>query len=582
MSRPNIILVLTDDQGYGDLGCTGNPWLKTPNIDEFYAESLRMTNYHVGPTCAPTRAGLLTGHYANSTGVWHTVGGRSLLRENEWSLADALSENGYATGIFGKWHLGDSAPYLPEDRGFQQVVCHGGGGISQSPDYWGNDYWDDTYRVNGTYQKFHGYCTDVFFGEAMKFIKANRNNPFFCYLAVNAPHCPYNVEQKYADLYRGYVMESRARFYGMITNIDENFGKLRVFLREEGLDDNTILIFMTDNGSSNAITYDENGNFIEGYNANLRGMKNSEYDGGHRVPFFIRYPAGKLLGGIDCNELCANVDFMPTILDFCGVDYKPEAFHGISLRTVMKNPEMHLPDRFVVTDSQRVEQPVKWRKSAVMQGEMRLVNGSELYDVSQDRMQENDISAEHPMLVSQMRQAYEQWWDLVSRQFDEPIPLHLSKRTVLNCHDCRGDIYTIPWNQMFIRQRRVTKGYWEIFAEHSGIYTIQAFRWPPETGYGLNMGIIGNDCGYDIEFVENKDFYDGGVSTEITKATVYLDEEAVAHCDKIDGQNPYLEFQISIAHGNHKLSVWFTDKENVTFTAYYLSVERLDREGTIR
>ena len=578
MNKPNVILVLTDDQGYGDLGCTGNPWVHTPNIDRFYTESLRMTNYHVGPTCAPTRAGLLTGHYANSTGVWHTVGGRSLLRENEWSLADALGENGYATGIFGKWHLGDNAPYRPEDRGFQQVVCHGGGGISQTPDYWGNDYWDDTYRVNGEYQKFHGYCTDVFFNQAMEFIRDNREKPFFCYLATNAPHCPYNVEKRYADMYRGKVMESRARFYGMITNIDENFGRLRDFLHQEGLEENTILMFMTDNGSSNSMSFDEQGNLLEGYNGGLRGMKNSEYDGGHRVPFFISYPAGHLGGGVDCNELCANVDFMPTVLDYCGVNPGEHTFHGISIRSLLENPDSHLQQRFVVTDSQRVEQPVKWRKSAVMQGEMRLVNGKELYDVSVDRMQQHDIAAEHPELTEKMRRAYEQWWTLVSGQFDEPIPLHLGKPTELTCHDCRGDIFTIPWNQMFIRQRRVTKGYWEVLAEQTGTYLLRAYRWAPETGYSLNQGVEGNDCGYNPDFVEDKSFYDGGKAVEIRKAAVYLDDICVESRDAVDGSNTFLEFKLLIKQGNHKLSVWFTDRENVTFTAYYLGAQCLNGE----
>jgi len=152
--RPNIVFVLTDDQGYGELGCHGNPVIETPNIDAFHGESVRLTDYHVGPTCAPTRAGLMTGHYHNSTGVWHTIGGRSLLRRDEWSLATALSEAGYVTGLYGKWHLGDNYPYRPQDRGFQHVVAHGGGGVGQTPDYWGNNYDDDCYAVDGEWTPF--------------------------------------------------------------------------------------------------------------------------------------------------------------------------------------------------------------------------------------------------------------------------------------------------------------------------------------------------------------------------------------------------------------------------------------------
>ena len=152
--RPNVVLVLTDDQGYGDLGCHGNPIVKSPNLDRFHGDSVRLTDYHVGPTCSPTRAGLLTGHYANSTGVWHTTGGRSLLRKDEYTMANMFADAGYRTGMFGKWHLGDSYPFRPEDRGFQEVVRHGGGGVGNTPDYWGNDYFDDTYCANGVWTHY--------------------------------------------------------------------------------------------------------------------------------------------------------------------------------------------------------------------------------------------------------------------------------------------------------------------------------------------------------------------------------------------------------------------------------------------
>ena len=577
MRKPNIVFVLTDDQGYGDLGCTGNPWLKTPNIDTFYRESLRMTNYHVGPTCAPTRAGLMSGHYANSTGVWHTIGGRSLLRADEWSLATALQENGYRTGIFGKWHLGDSYPYRPEDRGFQNSVVHGGGGISQAPDYWGNDYYDDTYRVNGEYQKFHGYCTDIFYGEAKKFIHENKDRPFFCYIASNAPHGPFNVENKYADLYRGKVIEQRARFYGMITNIDDNFGALWELLREEGLEDNTILIFMTDNGTTQAMTLDENGNYLEGYNAGLRGIKNSEYDGGHRVPFFIRYPQGQIGGGRDCNELAANVDFMPTLLDLCGIDCGSHTFHGQSLRKVMETPDAKMPDRFVVTDSQRVPYPIKWRKSAVMQGEWRLINGQELYDMSTDWAQEHDIAAQHPQRVEKMRQAYEEWWKLVSVKFDNPIPMFITKKTQLNSHDWRGDGENCTWRQMHVRQGRRTRGHWEVLAEVTGIYEIHAYRWAPETGYSLWQGIDGNDSGYDRNFVDSTHYaeYENGESIHIQSCQIYLDDVLVTREAHICGDDSFVRLRVPVEAGNHNLEVTFTDEAGVEFGAYYAIIEML-------
>ena len=297
--RPNVVLVLTDDQGYGDLGCHGNPIVKTPNLDRFHGDSVRLTDYHVGPTCSPTRAGLLTGHYANSTGVWHTTGGRSLLRKDEYTMANMFAEAGYRTGMFGKWHLGDSYPFRPEDRGFQEVVRHGGGGVGNTPDYWGNDHFDDTYCANGVWTHYPGYCTDVWFNLGLDFIERHRDEPFFCYITTNAPHLPHIVDPQYTEPYLPPVSpnESRARYYGMLANIDENFGVLRDRLRQWGLEDNTVLIFMTDNGSAGGVDVDAEQLVTSGHNAGMRGKKGSQYDGGHRVPLLMRWPAGGLDSG---------------------------------------------------------------------------------------------------------------------------------------------------------------------------------------------------------------------------------------------------------------------------------------------
>ncbi|SHH57450.1 arylsulfatase [Clostridium grantii] len=492
--KPNIIFVLTDDQGYGDLGCTGNNIIKTPNIDKFYNESVRLTNFHVGPTCAPTRAGLMTGHYSNSTGVWHTVGGRSLLRKEEWTIASALKENGYRTGIFGKWHLGDEYPYRSFDRGFEKSIVHGGGGISQTPDYWGNDYFDDTYYVNGEPQKFNGYCTDVFFNESLKFIEENKNNPFFCYIAANAPHSPYNVESKYSEQYIGQVPEDRARFYGMISNIDENFGRLREKLKELNFEENTILIFMTDNGSSCAAELDSKEFVVNGYNGGLRGMKNSEYDGGHRVPFFIRWPKGNLNYGEDIDELTANIDFMPTMLDLCSVPVKEGVdFHGMSLKALLYK-ELPWQDRTIVTDSQRVAYPVKWRKSAVMTKKWRLINGRELYDVALDREQRKDIACLYPEVVGKLRQQYEKWWEIVSVQFDVDIPIVIGENpTAFTNHDIRNEECISAWNQAQIRKGIKVEGYWEFEVEKEGEYRFELRRWPKSENRAISAGIEGDD-----------------------------------------------------------------------------------------
>jgi arylsulfatase A-like enzyme len=302
-TRPNVILVMTDDQGYGDLGCHGNPVLKTAEIDKLHAESIRLTDFHVSPFCTPSRASLMTGHHAGRAGAFRTTGGRSALQTDEMTVGNLFADQGYATGMVGKWHLGDNAPHRPQDRGFQDVVWHRCGGIGQASDYWGNTYFDDTYerarpgsRV-GKFEKFTGYCTDVFFREGLRFVEENKDTPFFLYLSLNAPHGPYRVPPKWAKPYQRKDVNN-ANFYGMIANIDYNMGVLRQKLDELGLAENTILIFMTDNGTSAGAKFQGlDSEAIRGYNAGMRGKKSSIYEGGHRVPFFIHWPKGGLTGG---------------------------------------------------------------------------------------------------------------------------------------------------------------------------------------------------------------------------------------------------------------------------------------------
>jgi len=285
-SRPNVILVLTDDQGYGDLSCHGNPVLKTPNLDRLYAESIRLTDFHVAPMCTPTRGELLSGVDCLRNGAMNVSSGRTPLRRELPTMADLFAEGGYVTGQFGKWHLGDNYPYRPQDRGFQESIWFPSSHIPSAADYWNNDYFDDVYRHNGRREPFQGYCTDVFFSEAVRWMRgcAERKEPFFCYVPLNAAHSPLFVPDKYREPYRGQP-RNVASFFGMIANIDENMGKLDVFLRECGLRENTILIFMTDNGGTVGVNV---------FNAGMRGRKIDLYDGGHRVPCFLRWPAGKL------------------------------------------------------------------------------------------------------------------------------------------------------------------------------------------------------------------------------------------------------------------------------------------------
>ncbi len=500
-STPNVILIMTDDQGYGDLACHGNPVLQTPNIDKLHSQSIRLTDYHVSPTCSPTRASLLTGRYCNRTGVWHTIMGRSLLRQDEKTMADIFAVNGYQTGIFGKWHLGDNYPFRPQDRGFHDVLVHAGGGIGQGIDYWGNDYFDDTYLRNGEPEKFEGYCTDIWFREAIQFIENNRNRPFFCYIPTNAAHGPFYVPEKYSRIYKEMGIKSPlAEFYGMITNIDENIGLLRKKLKTLGLTENTILIFTTDNGG-------EMGFVREKYNAGMRDFKASEYDGGHRVPFFMHWPGGGLTGGRDIHEISAHIDILPTLIKLCRLRKGFETTHdGISLKPLLTGTAGQWPNRVIVTDSQRVDHPIQWRKSATMIGGWRLINGKELYNIKEDPGQETDVSENHPDIVSKLRQEYENWWEDVSQRFDEYCPIIIGSDkenpTCLMSHDIHGQVV---WNQRQVQRGQRCDGFWAVEIERDGTYEFVLRRWPREVDKPITETVPIHKGGPDHEKIEATD-----------------------------------------------------------------------------
>ncbi|MCP4611057.1 MAG: arylsulfatase [Planctomycetes bacterium] len=544
---PNVVLVMTDDQGYGDLGCYGNPVIQTPNLDRLHTQSIRLTDFHVGPTCAPTRAALMTGRYCNRTGVWHTIMGRSLLRKDEVTMADVFSANSYRTAIFGKWHLGDNYPFRPQDNGFGEVLIHGGGGVGQGPDYWDNDYFDDTYFHNSKPKKYEGYCTDIWFDGAMKFIEANKARPFFCYIPTNAPHGPYNVADKYSKPYRDKgLQKNQANFYGMVTNIDENMGRLMSRLKELGLDKNTILIFMTDNGTS------------AGHSGGMRGKKGSEYEGGHRVPCFIRWPNGDLTGGIDVDRLTAHIDLLPTLIELCGLK-RPRGvkFDGDSIVQLLRRNDRNWPERILITDSQRIEHPEKWRKSAVMTDKWRLINGKELYDIKADPQQKSDIADRNPQAVSKLRKAYEDWWEDVSERFDEYCETILGSDkhnpTCLMSHDWHTP--KVPWNQGAVRNGMQVNGFWAVEVERNGRYQFELRRWPEELNVGINDAI------------------EGGKAITATKARIKIADQDVTV--PVSRTARSIKFDLRLKTGKTRLQTWFMDNSGNSRGAYYVYVKRL-------
>ncbi|MGI9471689.1 MAG: arylsulfatase [Rubripirellula sp.] len=568
---------MSDDQGYGDLGCTGNPIIKTPHIDQLASESSGLSDYHVAPTCSPTRCSLLTGHWTNRTGVWHTIMGRSMLRENEVTIGQMFSDAGYETGMFGKWHLGDNYPYRPEDRGFTEVYRHGGGGVGQTPDVWDNAYFDGSYFHNGEIVPAKGFCTDVFFDRANDFIRkcAKEEKPFFAYITTNAPHKPLHCPTKYLEMYPDQS-EGIAAFYGMITNIDDNVGQTRRLIEELGIADDTIFVFTTDNGTASGANV---------YNAGMRGAKGSPYDGGHRVPFFLHWPAGGITKQHDVGELTHAVDIVPTLLEMTGVK-KTEGvkFDGVSIAALLDpTKDVDWPERFVITDSQRVRDPIKWRGSSVMSKEYRLINGKELYAITVDPGQKNDIAKENAEVVAKMREFYDQWWNELEPTFSQTTEIYLGHPehpvVSLTAHDWIQKVYP-PWHQGSIREanrkqngseKLVHEGHWAVKVIRDGRYQVSLRRWPAESGVAINAelpagagvpgpsptfrSVVGNAIGatHGVLRIDGND---------LDRKPVDKDAEEVA-------------FVTELKKGSYQLAPFFEIKEGEV-GAYYVVVTSLD------
>lgn len=489
---PNVILIITDDQGYGELSAHGHPYLKTPSMDKLHAESVRLTDYHVDPTCSPTRAALLTGRYSTRTGVWHTINGRSMMRGEELTMAEVFKANGYATAMFGKWHLGANYPFRPSDQGFDHTIWHMDGVVGGGPDYWDNDYYDDHYMTNGEWKQYEGYCTDVWFEEAAKFAEAHREEPFFMYLSTNAPHGPYIVDDAYSDPFMKRGMPSKlAKFYGMIVNIDENLGEFRERLEQMGLAENTILIFTTDNGTTAGWICQKSG--YEYYNAGMRGWKSFAWEGGHRVPFFLHWPAAGLDRGRDVPQLTAHFDILPTLVEMLDLK-KPKGpkLDGISLEGLLSGEDADsFPDRTLFTHVQRSFLPPKWEASAVKRGSWRLIDGKQLYDLNSDPGQQTDIADQHPELVADLREDYEAWWASLQPSMEMTVRHVLGggeNPMTLTAHDwlMPGKVVS-AWHQNHIRRGDLINGPWAVEVKQDGLYKISLYRWAPYLDKAMEM-----------------------------------------------------------------------------------------------
>ena len=511
--RPNVILIMTDDQGYGDLGATGNPVIRTPHLDAMARRSAQMTTFYVSPVCAPTRASLMTGRYNYRTRAIDTFIGRAMMDPEEVTLAEILRGGGYRTGIFGKWHLGDSYPLRPIDQGFEEALVHRGGGIGQPSDPPGGEgkYTDAILFHNGQPVQTEGYCTDVYFDRALEWIGRRREagESFFAYIATNAPHGPFHdVPEGLLEEYRKVALgndqfpqdrghplpaeadlDVRARVFAMITNIDDNVGRLFEGLDSLGLTDDTLVIFMVDNGPNR-----------NRYVAGLRGMKSHVHEGGVRSPFFVHWPS-RLKAGHSSDRVAAHIDVLPTVLDAAGVPVPEDLrLDGRSLLPLLSGEPVDWPDRTLTIQSHRGDVPVRYHHFMTRNQRYKLVHPSgfgretlegepafELYDMEADPLELEDLAAEKPEVVAKLRAAYDEWFDDVGQtRPDNYAPPRIvvgsphETLTVLTRQDWRHTKGR-PWAPD-------SNGYWELQVGAAGDYDV-SLRFPPSAAGSATLSL---------------------------------------------------------------------------------------------
>lgn len=580
--QPNVILIMSDDQGYGELSCHGNPLLKTPHLDQLAAESVRLTDFHVAPMCTPTRGQLMTGQDAFRNAAMNVSSGRTLLRPELQTMADQFQAAGYRTGMFGKWHLGDNYPYRPQDRGFQETLWFPSSHISAVPDYWINDYFDDTYLHNGHRVKQTGYCTDVFFREMQNWIRTrDESQPFFAYLPLNAPHGPLYVPDQYRRPVEAALREhpevvqhlkpqrkkALISYLAMCANIDENIGKLEQFLSESKLRDDTIVIFLTDNGSTMGPDY---------YNAGMRGRKVTLWEGGHRVPCFIRWPHGNLGPARDLNDLAHVQDLLPTLAELCELPLPEQRLDGISLAPRLRGEVKSLPDRMLVVNYSRM--PIVGNKknmflakprkegAAVLWKRWRWLENRELYDLTSDPLQKQNVAEQHPEVVARMQAHLDQWWQELQPHVAEP------QRVIIgHAAENPSMLTACEWLDVFVDQQGQVRrgirrnGTWQLTIAEAGNYEFELRRWPRESGLKLNEGTPAVKV-TDGQLAE-------GVALPVAKGRLKIGSfEATAKPDA-DGES--ITIETPLKPGQMELTTWLLDEQGREICgAYYVYVNR--------
>ena len=588
-AQPNILVIMTDDQGYPEVSAHGNPVLQTPNLDRLHGQSLRLSDYHVAPMCTPTRGQLLTGLDAARNGAVNVSSGRALIRAEVPIMANYFGDAGYSTGVFGKWHLGANYPYRPQDRGFQESVWYPSSSIPSVPAFWGNDYFDDVYMHNGKEKKFKGYCADVFFDEAKRFMleSAKSKKPFMCYLATNTPHGPFWPKEEDRKVIAEVLAQSKfdhldnnlkkrlALYLGMIRNIDWNMGKLMRFLEDENLAKDTILIFKTDNGSLLGPQY---------FNAGMRGKKTEIWEGGHRVPCFIRWPKGNLGEPRDIGGLTQVQDILPTLLDLCQIKPKKKTtFDGISLASVLRGKKQVSDDRVLIINYSRMpgfsnypsphsQTQMRADQAAVLWKRWRLLEDRELYNLATDPMQKKNVIDQHPDVVAKMRKPLYEWWErvkdlaneaqnaaIVGTQYENPTKLSATEWL---------DVFVDQQGQ--IRRGVLKNGYWLIDVARAGQYEIELRRWPEEAD-GTISGTLPDGSGTALPINQAMLYLSGHNHLKISEKKSYQFEGLTK---RVNPKDKGVTFTMNLNKGSTALHTWFKGRDGIMLSAYYVYVNR--------
>jgi arylsulfatase A-like enzyme len=559
---PNVIIILSDDQGYGDFSCHGNPVLKTPALDKLYNESIRFGNFHVAPLCTPTRGELMTGLDAMHNKAATVLTGRNLMRRGIPTMPEVFSKNGYTTGIFGKWHLGDNYPDRPMDRGFHKCVWHKGWGLLSEIEY-DNDYYKTRYIDSIETRFSNSYCTDLWFNKAIEWMDemVDKKQPFFTYLALNAPHGPFYSPEEDYKFYRTLVNDSSiASFFGMIRNLDHNMERLENWLIEKNLKENTLIVFMNDNGGTGGVKL---------YNAGMRGEKGSNYEGGHRAACFIRWQNGNF--GIPRTVSSASEiqDLLPTFVDLFGFNMQENYhFDGESLLPFLRSYKESDDRMFVVQYGGNIR-PEKYF-SCVVWDSWRLVGENELYDLKKDPGQENNMAGKYPEILLKMKTFYEKWWKKVEPEVDHLLPVIVGSDkenpVIVNSNNWEHGAVNTQWN---VAQAGGAPrgGVSHIYVDKEGMYSIELSRWP----FHLNrkLTIIGPALAIGGTKIRS------GKTVPVAYGCISMNHSEPILIKSTAGATK-ITSRMKLPKGENTIQAWFKDNNKGDLCgAYYIKIEKI-------